>query len=109
MTPEGKIKRSISRLIDRYKGVYVFMPVPSGYGKSSLDYLLCVDGIFVAIEAKAPGKKPTDRQKKIMEDIKRAGGVVLLIDSEACTDLDRLDDILWRRAKQRDPDATSTS
>lgn len=82
MTPEGKVKREVNRLLDRYKSVYRFMPVPGGFGASSLDYLLCVNGRFLAIETKAPGKKPTDRQKMVSEQIRRAGGTVLIIDGE---------------------------
>lgn len=82
MTPEGKIKREVNRLLDRYKSVYRFMPVPGGFGASSLDYLLCVNGCFCAIETKAPGKKPTDRQKMVIGQIRRAGGTVFVIDGD---------------------------
>ena len=81
MTPEGKVKFAVNRVIDKYRSVYKFMPVPSGYGPSSLDYILCVNGQFCAIETKARGKKPTDRQKRIIGQIERAGGVVFVIDS----------------------------
>lgn len=83
MTPEGKIKAAISKAISQVKRTYTFMPVPSGYGQSSLDYILCVDGWFVAIEAKAPGKKPTPRQRLIMEKIRAAGGEVWVVDNVA--------------------------
>lgn len=81
MTPEGRVKAAISRVIDSFKSAYKFMPVPSGYGLSSLDYLLCINGRFLAIEAKAPGKKPTARQMKIIRQIERAGGTVFVIDN----------------------------
>jgi hypothetical protein len=58
MTPEGKVKAAVNKVLARYKKIYRFMPVPYGYGESSLDYLICVNGRFVAIETKAPGKKP---------------------------------------------------
>jgi hypothetical protein len=81
MTPEGKIKNNINKVLDKYKGrVYKFMPVPGGFGPSSLDYILCVAGTFVAIEAKAPGKKPTPRQNAIIGAIRRSGGTVFVID-----------------------------
>lgn len=80
MTPEGKVKAAIKRALDKHKGLYVFMPVPSGFGKSSLDYVICCKGRFLAIEAKAPGKKPTPRQKSIIGAIERAGGKVIVID-----------------------------
>jgi hypothetical protein len=82
MTPEGKVKAAVNRLLDRYKSIYRFMPVPGGFGASSLDYLLCVNGRFLAIETKAPGKKPTDRQKLAIGQIRRAGGTVFVIDGE---------------------------
>jgi hypothetical protein len=85
MTPEGKVKAAVNRVIDQYKSVYKFMPVPGGFGASSLDYLLCVGGKFVAIETKAPGKKPTDRQKLVIGQITRAGGVVFVIDTVEST------------------------
>ena len=85
MTPEGKVKAAVNRVLDQYKGTYKFMPVPGGFGASSLDYLLCVNGRFVAIETKAPGKKPTDRQKMVIGQIKRAGGAVFVIDSVDAT------------------------
>lgn len=82
MTPEGKVKRDVNRLLDKYKALYRFMPVPGGFGASSLDYLLCVNGRFVAIETKAPGKKPTSRQKMVIGQIRRAGGEVFVIDGD---------------------------
>jgi hypothetical protein len=82
MTPEGKVKKAINKVLDKYKGkVYKFMPVPGGFGPSSLDYILCVGGSFLAIEAKAPGKKPTPRQNAIIGAIIRAGGTVIVVDS----------------------------
>lgn len=51
-------------------------------GASTLDCLVCFCGRFIAIETKAPGKKPTDRQRMIIEKIRAAGGVALVIDGE---------------------------
>lgn len=87
MTPEGKVKAAVTRCIDRFKPIYRFMPVPYGYGPSSLDYILCANGRFVAIETKAPGKKPTKRQKMTIEQIERAGGKVFVIDNTDTTEL----------------------
>jgi len=81
-TPEGKVKAKVNRLLDKYKGMYRHMPVPYGYGASTLDYLICFRGQFIAIETKAPGKKPTDRQKMIIAQIRAAGGAVFVIDGD---------------------------
>jgi hypothetical protein len=82
MTPEGKIKARIKKLLDGYDRVFYFMPVPSGYGMTTIDYFVCMDGIFVGIEAKAPGKKPTARQEGTLADIRAAGGSTFVIDDE---------------------------
>lgn len=82
MTPEGKVKKKVSELLRRYSDLYVFMPVPSGYGQSTLDYIVCYRGRFIAIETKRPGGKPTDRQRQMMTLIERSGGAVFLIDGD---------------------------
>jgi hypothetical protein len=85
MTPEGKVKAAINKVVDVYVksgDVYKFMPVPGGFGPSSLDYILCVQGKFVAIEAKRPGGKATARQHFIARQIKQAGGMVFFIEND---------------------------
>lgn len=82
-TPEGKVKSRINKILDKYKGrIYKFMPVPGGYGKSTLDYLGIFRGRGFAIEAKAPGKVPTPRQEQIADDIRAGGGRVFVIDGD---------------------------
>jgi hypothetical protein len=91
MTPEGRVKQKVNRVLDEYKSAYRFMPVPGGFGASSLDYLICINGFFLAIETKAPGKKPTDRQKRITAQIHRAGGIVRVIEDDVgCAELREL-------------------
>lgn len=80
ITPEGKIKQKVSAYLKSIDGLWYFMPVPGGYGVSTIDYLGCYHGAFFGIETKAPGKKPTDRQEYIMEAIRNAGGKVFVID-----------------------------
>ena len=83
MTPEGKIKKKLNQLLDSYgESVYRYMPVPSGFGKQAVDYFLCVDGLFVAVEAKPPGGKPTARQSDTLDDVKRAGGSSFVVNDE---------------------------
>jgi hypothetical protein len=81
-TPEGKIKKKVSTYLKKVDGLWYTMPVPGGYGMSTLDYLCCYRGLFFSIETKAPGKKPTDRQRFVMEDIRAAGGTTFVIDDE---------------------------
>lgn len=81
-TPEAKVKRKVSDLLRSTPHCYYFMPVPSGFGESTLDYIGCLHGRFFSIETKAPGKKPTDRQKTIISAMQRAGGAVFVIDGD---------------------------
>lgn len=83
MTPEGKVKAKVNKVLAKYRDfVYKFMPVPSGFGASSLDYLVCVASQFCAIETKKPGAKPTPRQELTIAEIRRAGGTVFVIDGD---------------------------
>lgn len=75
VTPENRVKRAINKVLNHYLESYVFKSVPFGYGPSTLDYLVCHYGLFISIEAKRAGGRPTDRQKMIIDAIERAGGV----------------------------------
>ena len=81
-TPEGKVKKKVSDYLKSVSGLYYFMPVPSGYGESTLDYIGCYRGRFFAIETKKQNCKPTSRQLQIISAIKRAGGAVFIIDGD---------------------------
>lgn len=56
-------------------GAYKFMPVPTGFGADSIDFLVCYKGMFFGIETKRTGvTEPTDRQRATMDRIEAAGG-----------------------------------
>lgn len=89
MTSEGKIKAKVTALLKSFgHKVTHEMPVPSGWGKPGLDYIVCCAGYFVAIETKVPGKKLTVRQERYANRVKGAGGVVLVVKDD--DDLERL-------------------
>lgn len=85
-TPEGKIKARVKKLLNQH-GAYSHMPVQNGMGSPSLDFVCCFRGLYVAIEAKAPGKKPTKRQEKTMAQIRKAGGLAFVVSNEETLDL----------------------
>lgn len=91
MTPEAKIKRAIKSILDKYKpDVYYYMPVPSGYGGTTIDYIGFACGCGFAIEAKRPGGKPTPRQEVDIDRMRRASAVVFVIDGpEGLAELDK--------------------
>lgn len=86
-TPEGKVKRKISNLLKTYApDLWYDMPVPSGFGKSTLDYVCCYYGRFFSIEAKAAGKKPTERQNAMIRQMEAAGGKTFVVSDEESLD-----------------------
>lgn len=90
-TPEAKVKAKIKLLLKKH-GVYYAMPIGTGYGNSGVpDFLCCVRGHFLAIEAKAGKGKPTALQFKHIADIITQGGTAVVINEN---DLDELDKIL---------------
>lgn len=51
-----------------------------GFQKSGIpDLLLCVSGLFIAIELKGSGGRPSDLQKLNLADINHAGGLGLIL------------------------------
>src|SRR5262245_39638251 len=44
------------------------------------DLHVCLRGHFIAIETKAPGKKPTDLQRKYGARVEQAGGIYIVAD-----------------------------
>ncbi len=84
-TPEGKVKAKLKKRLNTEfgKNCYCFMPVQNGFGAATLDYLLCVHGLFVSIETKRPGGVPTPRQETTIQTIRDAGGLVFVVDGDA--------------------------
>jgi hypothetical protein len=82
MTPEGKIKVEIKRVLAAHD-VYYFMPQGTGYGRSAIaDFCCCINGHFLVIEAKADNKQPTALQRRELDKVNAAGGVALCINAE---------------------------
>jgi hypothetical protein len=81
-TPEGKVKANVRKVLRNYPDIYQYWPVPAGYGPSSLDCLICHYGVFIGIETKAPGKKPTARQDHTIRQIEQSGGTTFVIDGD---------------------------
>lgn len=73
-TPESKIKGRIKKILDSH-GAYYFMPVPTGYGQTTVDFLCCINGLFIAIEAKAGSLWMTKKQEITLLKVEKAGGL----------------------------------
>ena len=94
-TPEGEVKDAIKALLALHKiypsskaGAFlegaqgwVNMPVKGSFGVSGIpDFHGHYRGLFFAVEAKAPGKKPTGFQALQIAAIKQSGGFVCVVD-----------------------------
>lgn len=79
MTPEGRVKKTIDNLLAMYTLLWVWKPVVTVMGKPALDYVVCVQGQLLMIEAKAEGEWLTPRQRQTTRDILRAGADVFCV------------------------------
>jgi pantoate kinase len=90
-TPEAKVKAKIKAILKEHN-VYYAMPIGTGYGNSGVpDFLCCVNGKFVAIEAKAGKGMATALQLKNLGEINKAGGYTCIINE---TNLDYLTNVI---------------
>ena len=79
LTPEAKVKAKIKAILKAHN-VYYAMPIGTGYGSSGVpDFLCCVNGKFLAIEAKAGKGTTTALQDKNLTQIREAGGLTAVI------------------------------
>ena len=78
-TKEAKVKAKIKAILKSHN-IYYAMPIGTGYGNSGIpDFLCCVKGRFLAIEAKAGTGVTTALQDKNLQLIREAGGVTAVI------------------------------
>lgn len=78
-TPETKVKRAVTKILDEY-GAYHFFPATHGYGRSGVpDIVACYRGRFIGIECKAGKGVPTALQLKELRLITEAGGFSFVV------------------------------
>ena len=95
-TPEGAIKAKIKAWF-KARGIWYCMPMGTGFGNSGVpDFICCWNGKFLAVEAKAPGKRSntTVMQDNQIMGIHRANGMAIVVDS--IEQLDQLEERLGR-------------
>lgn len=82
MTPEGRVKQKIKEYLN-HNDIWYFMPAANGFGKVGVpDFVCCAKGKFLAIEAKAPGRREqtTANQNMRITEIQKAGGWAVVVD-----------------------------
>src|SRR4029077_1730718 len=94
MTPEGRVKKNIDRILASFPSVYSFMPVQMGMGASGVDYHCVVGRLFALktgiekvgvaffIEAKRPHEVPTSRQEEFLSNRRKQGCKTFVIDED---------------------------
>lgn len=81
MTPEGKVKAAVDKLL-KSMGCYYLKPVQNGMGSPALDYHGSYKGLSIVIETKAPGEKPTPRQLLTLRAVIASGSAAFVIDGD---------------------------
>jgi len=88
--PEVKVKSAVKKLLEKH-GAYYFTPVTSGFGSSGVpDFVACIKGRFIGIEAKAGKGKPTALQDRNLSQIMDNGGVAVLVNEDGLEQLQLL-------------------
>lgn len=96
-TPEGKVKAAIKKWLQA-RGIWFCMPIGTGFGTSGVpDFVCCWGGSFLAIEAKAPGKRgnTSELQDRQIAGIHKAGGAAIVVD-----DVKQLDELEKRFGRE---------
>ena len=87
MTPEKKVKMTITKQLDSL-GCYYFFPATGGYGSSGVpDIVGCYKGKFFGIECKAGKGKTTALQDMHLSKIAIAGGIAEVVNEENMHDI----------------------
>lgn len=76
MQPEARLIKKTKALIER-KGGRCFK-IHGGDPMQEVgipDLLVCYRGRFVGLEGKQPGESPSPKQKQILDEIEKAGGI----------------------------------
>lgn len=76
MQPEAQLSKKIIDAINKAYAPNVLAEKNAGtvMGGNKLDISICLAGLYLELEVKMPGKKPTDRQRFRMRQVMAAGG-----------------------------------
>lgn len=101
MRPNSR-RRPLESSIEEYfakrcRKLGVFVLKNTGMGGIP-DRLIFKDGIFVFVELKRPGEKPSDLQRAVMKKLRRRGALTKVVDNKR--DADKLLEIFDPQAKR---------
>ena len=79
MTPEGRVKEQVKKLLTAH-GAWWCMPFGGGYGRAGIpDFLVCVNGYFLAVECKAEDGRTTALQERELWNIQASKGAAYVV------------------------------
>lgn len=82
MKNEADVKDEVKKVL-KSLGAWWFMPVQTGYGVQGIpDFIVCLNGKFLAIETKFGNNKTTAHQEMQMKKIDAANGGAFLINEK---------------------------
>jgi hypothetical protein len=78
--PEGKLVAKVKDLIkDKGGRPFKIQGTDDTFQEVGIpDILCCYRGLFVGLEAKLPGGKPTPKQLRVLDEIAEAGGIAVV-------------------------------
>lgn len=98
-TSEKDVKKTVKELLNR-NGWFWWMPPANGFGKVGVsDFNALKSGVFLAVETKFGGNKPTVQQKAYLQSIHAAGGIAFVVDEKTIGLFDVWLDTFDRAAK----------
>lgn len=71
---EATLTKKVKEWLDTQEDIFYYK-ASDRYKKGVSDFIICVDGIFVAAELKAAGGKASPHQKLFIKEVQRAGGI----------------------------------
>jgi hypothetical protein len=82
-TPENAVKKKIREWLAKFGSAVSYLtPVPGPFGTTmgNPDFVFSFCGLFVAIEAKARGKKATKLQQDKLAELRASGALTYVVD-----------------------------
>lgn len=91
MTPEGKVKAQVKKILDATPNTYYFFPATGGFGRSGVpDIICCVNGWFLGIECKAGKGTTTALQDREIMKIHAANGRAMVVNEDNLLAVEKL-------------------
>lgn len=98
MKNEGDVKKKVVAVFKKYNVWYTSVN-QAGYNKPGVpDYLACICGRFVGVEAKFGKNTTTPMQDRQLREIEQAGGVSIVVSDK---NLDEFESIIYTLASEQ--------